>query len=212
MNRGIFETKLYQGLTTISDLVIVSVLWLFTSIPLLTVGASCTALYYTVAKVVRKDTGTIFKEYFKAFKNNFFQCLIPGILYALYAVVMVMDTYNIVTNKGYYTLPLGVWFTISVFAIVLSSYLFPVISRFTNTFPALLRLSVTMAVKNIKTTIMLLFLVIGVALATWFILPFAIIAPGVIGYGSTKLLEPVLKKYMPKPEPGSKEANMWYNM
>ncbi len=211
MRKNIFDSPLYHIMVTFSNVVIASMLWVFTSIPLLTMGASTAALYYTVVKVIRRSTGSLYKEYFHAFRGNFKQSLIPSLIFALYGLVMAADTYNFFRDEAYYTIPLGGWLLVLLLLIILQAYLYPVMSRFQNTFPALLRLSVEMAVKNIKTTVLLLLLVVAGIVGTWAYLPAGIIVPGAVVYFASFLLEPVLKKYMPEVKSESKEASQWYN-
>lgn len=180
-------------MTILSNLVVVSILWLFTSIPLITVGASSSALYYSVVKVIRNDTGSLTKEYFRAFKMNFIQCIVPGLLFILYSLVMIMDFYNSSTGNGYYSLPRFVWILIISFFIMLSGYLFPVISRFKNNLPALLRLSMSMMMKHLKVSFQLFLLVFAAVVVGWIFLPCVIVLPGLLGYLTSYLLEPVLE-------------------
>ncbi len=195
MKKNVFENSLYQFMLTFSNLVIVSVLWLFTSIPVVTAGASTAAMYYAIVKVIRKDTGTLYKEYFRAFKINFIQCLIAGILYSLYGIIMIMDCYNEWYGGNYYTLSSGIWFFVLVILMTLAAYLFPVISRFRYHFITILYLSVSMLVKNIVTSIKLLFLMLAGVIAIWIFPPVFVIVPGILFYTASFLLEPVLEKH-----------------
>lgn len=55
------------------DLLILNLLFIFTSLPVFTIGASLTALYSVTLKMVRGEEGYIVKSYFKAFAQNFKQ-------------------------------------------------------------------------------------------------------------------------------------------
>ena len=59
-------------LSEIADLMIVNVLWILTSIPIFTIGASTTALY-AVAKTPgsKRYASSVVKNYFSAFRRNF---------------------------------------------------------------------------------------------------------------------------------------------
>lgn len=50
-----------------------NLLWIITSIPLITVGASTTALYYCTLKLHKDKDISIWKCYWKSFRGNFFQ-------------------------------------------------------------------------------------------------------------------------------------------
>ena len=49
------DGKLFLFLNRLADLLLLNILWLITSIPLLTIGASTTALYYVTLKCVRNE-------------------------------------------------------------------------------------------------------------------------------------------------------------
>lgn len=59
-------------LSEIADLMIVNVLWILTSIPIFTIGASTTALYAVVKTPGSKRyASSVVKNYFSAFRRNF---------------------------------------------------------------------------------------------------------------------------------------------
>ena len=59
-------------LNRIADIVILSALWCFYSIPIITIGASTAALYHTVIKVIRQDRGYVLQTFHHSFKENHF--------------------------------------------------------------------------------------------------------------------------------------------
>lgn len=211
MNKHFYETTFFQIMNIFSNIVLVSIFFIFTSLPLITVGASSAALYYTVVKVIRKDTGSICKEYFNSFISNLLQCLIPGVFFLIYGMVLVAHYYNWINGREAYGLVSGVLFFLTVALIAIASYLFPVISRFQNHFLVLLRMAVTMAVKNLKTTALLLLLYMAGFIVMWAFLSIAVLIPGILTFLASFLLEPVLKQYMPEVKKDSPEAAFWYN-
>ena len=56
-------------------MLILGIFWFVTSIPLVTIGASTTAVYYTVNKCIRNKKSYAYVEYWKAFKSNLKKCL-----------------------------------------------------------------------------------------------------------------------------------------
>ena len=68
-------------LTHIFDFILLNILWLLTSIPIVTLGAATAALYSVMMSVVEKKEGYIIKDYWKAFCRNFKQSTVVWILY-----------------------------------------------------------------------------------------------------------------------------------
>ena len=67
-------------LTKLFDVMYLSILWFVFSIPIITIGASTTAMYYATVKVIRRDRGYIFQEFWKSFKLNFLQATLSWII------------------------------------------------------------------------------------------------------------------------------------
>ena len=60
-------------LNRFADLMILNLLFLLTSIPIFTIGASLTALYSVCFHLGTDREGSTFRDYFAAFKENFRQ-------------------------------------------------------------------------------------------------------------------------------------------
>ncbi len=84
------DNKFLSFMTQVADLLLLSILWLVTSAPLVTVGAASTALYYCIIKVIREDSGSVFKSYFHAFRTNFKQSIYVSVLTVSLCVLAIM--------------------------------------------------------------------------------------------------------------------------
>ena len=77
-----------KGLSIVYDLLVLSILYLVTTLPVITVGVATIALYENVYAVLELRDGVLFKDYFQAFKRN----LKPGfgmlLFYALQILLM----------------------------------------------------------------------------------------------------------------------------
>ena len=80
--RSLFDTDglLMRVLTKIADTVWLNILFLICSIPIFTIGASITALYYVSFKTIKDEEGYITKDFFRSFKENFKQSTIIWIV------------------------------------------------------------------------------------------------------------------------------------
>ena len=87
-----YDGNFYTYTGKIFDLLVVSVYWLLGCIPVVTIGASFSALYAAVTKSVRYDRDTISSQFWKAYKQN----LIPSIpLTLIYGGVIFIMLLNI---------------------------------------------------------------------------------------------------------------------
>lgn len=86
-----FLSKFVDGLRFLGDLFLVNMLWLFTSLPLITVGAASSAAYAVLLRYIREGGVPILKTYFRSFKENFFQATALWLIALVMAVVVYVD-------------------------------------------------------------------------------------------------------------------------
>ena len=102
------DNPLFTGLEYITNIIYASVLWILFSIPVITIGASSTALYYTVTKVIRHGRSYIFREFWQSFKSNLKQSTAVWLIYLLLMAVLLID---IRVMGGFGTAPAPVSYT-----------------------------------------------------------------------------------------------------
>ena len=93
------NNKFFTFMSRVADLCILNVLCIIFCIPVITAGASITAMFYVTMKMVRNEEAYIVKGFFKSFKENFKQATMINIILLLAAGILYVDT------KGVKTLP-----------------------------------------------------------------------------------------------------------
>ena len=73
--RGIFsyDNPVMRFIGKFWDVLILNILWLICSIPVFTIGAATTAVYYVTLKLARDDDGYTIRSFFRSFRQNFRQ-------------------------------------------------------------------------------------------------------------------------------------------
>ena len=66
-----YDNKVFEFINRVVDTMFVALLWVVFSLPVITIGASTTAFYETVHKVLRQNRGYIWKTFWKTFISNF---------------------------------------------------------------------------------------------------------------------------------------------
>ena len=75
---------------TLGDIIIVNILFILCSIPIVTMGASMSAMYFTLLKKQRTgENGGVVKLFFKGFKDNFKQSTISWLLFLLISFIFI---------------------------------------------------------------------------------------------------------------------------
>ncbi len=128
------EGPVMRTLTKVADLLYLNLITLACCLPIITIGASMTALHYTALKIVRGENSYTVKNYFKSFKENFVQATIIWVMMLVVIALFVLDIFWIKY------LPVQIqkaaWIVLIVMAAVVifvTMYIFPVLAKFDNT-------------------------------------------------------------------------------
>ena len=70
------DSPLMRFLSGAADLAALNLLWLACCLPVVTIGPSCTALYYVARRIARREAPPVAKTFFRAFRANFRQSLL----------------------------------------------------------------------------------------------------------------------------------------
>ena len=210
------DNKFFRGVSKVIDCVWVSILWFVCSLPIFTIGASTTALYYTANKCLRNDRGYTTSEFFGAFKSNFKQATIVWLIMLLVYAILGFD-YYVMKQFADAGEKIGqLYIVFFVFGVIVSMwwfYIFPYMARFSNTTKNVFTASLYMAIGNVHWTIVLTVLFIACCLGMYLFPPVLIIMPSLYNLLKNIALEHIFLKYM-KPEDieAEKERNQnFYN-
>lgn len=121
------DSPFWRTLSKFSDILILNLLFVFCSIPVATIGASYTALYYVMRKLVKNEEGSIVKTFFTSFKNNFKQATIIWLIMFLAGGLLALALY--LTARLQMILNYAL-IAFSVLYIIVLSYVFPILSQF----------------------------------------------------------------------------------
>lgn len=135
-------------LTLVGDLIILNIMFILTSIPVLTIGASVAALYTMTMRLIRKEEGTsTAKGYLKAFRDNLKRGGLTGILFLAVGAALFANAVILVRGgKGYAEFMKYLFVTGAVFYAAVFSWTFALLARFENTIKNTLRNALFLAV------------------------------------------------------------------
>ena len=147
------ESVVTSTISLFIDLIFAGILWLLTSLPIITIGPASSALYYTVTKAVRHGRGRIAPTYFSAFRSNFKQGLVIWLIYLAYVAVGAADLYALKqmgVEAGTTLDYISKFFFLP--ALLTLTWVFPFISRFENTLARTLKIVILISIKNLYYT------------------------------------------------------------
>lgn len=185
-----------------SDLFLLNILCIVTSIPVITAGASITALYTVVAKMRKKEESYICRSYFRAFRDNFSQATVLWLFILVIGILLYFDLYVIASENMQGRDVLSVVFLIfTVFYILITAWIFPVLARYDTSVIKILKIAAYLSLRHIGYTLMILFIiyipVVLIALNLYFLPVFLIISVSGCAYMNSYFFEKVYEKYVP---------------
>ena len=168
-----YENPVWQFMGRIADLMILNAMALIFSIPIITIGASWTALYYCTVKIVRKEDTYVWKEFWNSFKSNFKQATIIWIILIPFLAILFVDVLMWYNDPTLLPKVLKVT-TVIVICIVLAItiYVFPILSHFDNTTRNTLKNAFLVSMINIPYTLYFMFLLFLPIVIVWIDLRF----------------------------------------
>lgn len=156
-------------LTHIFDFILLNILWLLTSIPIVTLGAATAALYSVMMSVVEKKEGYIIKDYWKAFCRNFKQSTVVWILLLFLGACLWFDLTLIGVVPGLFrqigTVVLG---AVLIFYFMECIFVFPLIAKFENSTGNMIKNALLIPVSRLPYALMILFMT-GAAIIVTFL-------------------------------------------
>ena len=198
--KGMFsiDNPVWKYLGRIFDAVWLTILWTLCSLPIITIGASTTALFYVASKIVKDEEGTVTKQFFASFRTNFKQATLIWLILAVVGTVLGVNLwfYSQVNNSFGRTFLIVLLVFTYVFLMVFH-YIFAVLARFENSVKNLLILAFLMSMKNFGWTLLMITITACIAAVSVFV--FAGLLIGAVGLAALLdawILNPVFEKYI----------------
>ena len=172
---GIFniDGKVYKFLEKIANCLIVSVLWLFFSLPIFTIGASTTALYYTYHLSIQHSTGKLWGTFWNAFKSNFKQATALWLILVLLIGFLLADCYVCYILSDVYSelKILLIFFAVAMlFVIMWSQYWFAYIAHICDSVRVTLKNTLIMCISHFPQSLLML-IIVAICAAIIYVIP-----------------------------------------
>lgn len=188
------DSPLMSGLARLTVILVVGFLWTLTSLPIVTIGASSSAAFYVYMKTLRGEEEHYWKDYFRAFCRDFRQATVVWLLLLAVGCVFAFSAYYYQQLNADAPQWLGLVFgALLVMLLSVMIYVFPVISRFSNTLRNIFLMAVMLPVKNLKWTVALLLMAAAVALVCFYFSPLIFFGFGLFAYGASIIFIRIFK-------------------
>ena len=185
----------------LADIMLLSFIWLLFSIPLITIGASTTALFYVTTRRISDKEGYLFRDFVSSFKANFKQATLTWLLLSALVGLVVTNLFllqNEAFNSDFAVILYPLQMIILIELFITSIYIFPLIARFEMSFLQTIKTAFFMANRHLLTTASCVAVAIAVFLLTLIFAPLVFIAIGVYAYATSYMVMTLFKKYRPE--------------
>ena len=156
------DGPIFRFLNKMADLCILNLIFMICCLPVITIGASLTALYTVTLKMSHDQEGYMARSFFKAFKENFRQATMIWVPSLLLLFVMLADIriYSSSNAGKYQPLLIGAYllFVLIIFLIIFS---FPVLAKFKNTTGNIIKNSLLMGIGSFQWSLCVLIILIA---------------------------------------------------
>lgn len=192
------DNKIFQFIHKLVFCAWLNILWFICSIPVITIGASTTALYDVCFKLVRDQEGNVTQQFFNSFKANFKKgTAIWGILLVL-GVFLGSDgyvLYHIRFDNVFWVICTALLIGAVIIYLLIILNIFPLFAKFDNTIPMILKNAFLVGIRYLFCTIMMAIIYIGIYyIIINFFFPLIVIGQGLAAFLCCWLISPIIQK------------------
>lgn len=179
------DNPFFRFIAKLVDVIWLNILWLVFSIPVVTIGASTTAMFSVTMKMARDKEGYVFQGFWKSFKENFRQATIIWILILVVGTVLGTDIYYFYNSTAKYARwGMAAMMGLSSLSLCTIAYIFPLQAQFENSVKQTIKNAFIMCVRHLPWTVLL----ICIYAFTAFCIYIAAILVGIFIFGLTAFI------------------------
>ena len=198
------DSPIMSFLARVADLVILNVLWLLCCLPVVTAGASTTAMYHVVRHLQEESISSVTRDFFRSFKSDFRQATPVYLLLLIPTAAVVMNAW-ILSAQSSDVVPVyvrAIWMVSALMLTFVLSFVYPVMAYFDDTVWKTLRTAAVLAVAKLPRTVLISAINLLPIIMLFVSLPFflrssifwLLIGGSLTAYLNMLILRPVFKK------------------
>ena len=154
------DSPFFAFMSRLADIVILNLLYIICCLPVFTVGAATSALYYQVMKMSKNEESYVFRSFFKAFRENFKKATIAWLFLLVIGILLVLDLY-LAPALGGTSVVNGfrmICYVACLVWLITFSYTFALFSKFENTVKNTLQNAILMGIRHLPFTLLIVLL------------------------------------------------------
>lgn len=196
---GLFnmENPVWKFMGKVTDMFLLTCLWLLFSLPIVTIGASTTALFYCAMRLASNREGYLREDFVRTFRENFKSATIAWLIMSALGIFIAGDLYfyhHLGGSVG--NLFFWVFLVLAVVFVFVAVYIFPLLAWTDAGLKKVVLLAFVMAFKNFGWSLLLITSALLLITAALFVFwPLLFVSAGGIAYAHAKILQFVFSQY-----------------
>ncbi len=179
----------------LADTLWLNLLWIITSLPIVTIGPATAALYHVTLSMADDQYVSLTTDFFKGFKDHCKKSIKLGLVLLLMGLVLGIDGYIFMRMKFenvFWTLGFAAYIPISILYLVVCIYAFPLQAMFDNTLHQLLKNALLIGIRYLFCTLSLIVIHVAIFYITInYFTPLIFLGEGLCALLSSYLLRPL---------------------
>ncbi len=162
------DNPFFRFMGNLGDLALLNLLWLVCSLPVLTLGASTTALFYVARKIASGEDYALGRDFFRSFRANWRQATCLGLSFLAAGAVCMTDLWiGLHTGSGLGGAYRGVGLALGLVLLAVAGFSFPMLARYDYRLGRLLLDAARLAVTKPLITLAHLVLTLWLPVLLW---------------------------------------------
>lgn len=187
-----YDGPFFNTLNKITDLVWLNILWIICCLPLFTIGASTTALFYVTTHMAKDEGSGVTKTFFREFKRNFKQSTGLWLIIVLIGAVLFTDLYIVIYElkfpQPFDTVFVCVNYLLLFVYILTVIYVFPLQCKFENKVKHTLKNALILGIGHLPQSIVIGFMYVAMGFLGYLMPELALPVISLIGFSGVSLI------------------------
>lgn len=187
---SILDTKVYRWAQAATDFLLLNLLWLVACLPVVTAFPATAAMFGVTRDWVRGKEAGLFGTFVLRFRQNFWQSLVVGVLWAVFGATLFLDFLVASGLSGGAQVVVRSLLVLAAIPYALASvFLFPVMVHYETKWTAVPKNALLLAVGRLPVSLLCLLTVVAAATLTVLVPVLALTSGSVTAYAVYRLCD-----------------------
>lgn len=199
------EAPFWRLMGSLVDILALSLLWVFTSLPLVTLGPATAALYDATARCVRQGKAGALSRYFSTFRRELKQGAVLSLIFLVAGFLLLIPLrffwLAVLGDLSGARIALAAYAIFLVLPLGAFCWAFPILSRFTFSLFGIVKVSFQCSIAYLPATFLMVVSAVAAGLVSALYWAPVLILPCLLALLWTCFLERIFDKYTPSDPP-----------